>query len=250
MSDQVGGLEGETVVDAVAMSLADRFGVGPGRDRRHAVDLLEALPAIDAGVRAGRAAREVEVFGVCGERVTLARKWGRFEYGNPQLNSRRCERCGWIVALHLGCIDREIDYYSGDPTDRALLSGGGHDPDLLPRILTAVLAAHQGQVADRPEPGLVSDLLAHLCRHRPVAIICTGCWDGGAEDAHGPGVTVCPEAFVACWACTFIAGEWAGEHEGAIGSCECVVTAPCSVLAAVAAHHGIDTSAGGLDERS
>ena len=38
---------------ANAMSLSDRFGVGPGRHRRHAVDLLEALPAIDAGARAG-----------------------------------------------------------------------------------------------------------------------------------------------------------------------------------------------------
>ena len=41
------GLEGETVTGANAMSLSDRFGVGPGRHRRHAVDLLEALPAID-----------------------------------------------------------------------------------------------------------------------------------------------------------------------------------------------------------
>ena len=71
------GLGGETVTGANAMSLSDRFGVGPGRHRRHAVDLLEALPAIDAGAHAGHTAGDVAVFGVCGERVTLARKWGR-----------------------------------------------------------------------------------------------------------------------------------------------------------------------------
>ncbi|WP_141564243.1 hypothetical protein [Mycolicibacterium palauense] len=247
MSEQH-GVEGEAVAGSTDMSLADRFGVGPGRDRRHAVDLLEALPAIDAGVRAGRLARDVEVFGVCGERVTLARKWGRFEYGNPQLNSRRCERCGWIVALYLGSTGQEIDYYRADPTDRALILAGGNDPDLMPNILSAVLARYQGQAPD-PEPGFLSDLLAHICRHRPIAVICEQCWDGGAEEAHGPGVMVCPESAVACWSCTFIAGAWAGEHEGGIGSCECVVTAPCSVLAAVAAHHGISVTAGGFDER-
>lgn len=243
------GLEGETVSGAKAMSLSDRFGVGPGRHRRHAVDLLEALPAIDAGVRAGQSARDVAVFGVCGERVTLARKWGRFEYENPHLNSRRCERCGWIVALHHHSIEHEIDYYRADPTDRALISGGGHDPELLPNVLRAVLARHQGEVVDRPEAGLVSDLLAHICRHRPIGVICAGCWDGGLEEAHGPGVTVCPQSVVACWSCTFVAGAWAGEHEDTIGSAECVVAAPCSVLTAVATHHHISITAGGFDER-
>ena len=243
------GLGGETVTGANAMSLSDRFGVGPGRHRRHAVDLLEALPAIDAGAHAGHTAGDVAVFGVCGERVTLARKWGRFEYGNPHLNSRRCERCGWIVALHHHSIEHEIDYYRADPTDRAFISSGGHDPELLPKVLRAVLAWHQGEGLDRPEAGLVSDLLAHICRHRPIGVICAGCWDGGIEEAHGPGVTVCPQSVVACWSCTFVAGAWAGEHEDTIGSAECVVAAPCSVLTAVATHHHIPIAAGGFDER-
>lgn len=222
------------------MSLADRFGIGPGRHRRHAVDLLEALPAIEAGQRTGRKPRDVEVFGVCGERVTLARKWGRYDYDNPQLRTRRCERCGWIVALHLRSIEREIAQYAADPVDRALIRARGYDPDLLPKIVRAVLAAHPDDTVDRPEPGLFSELLAHICRHRPIGVICAGCWDDGVEETHGPGAMLCPEAVTACWACTFIAGSWAGEFEDTIGSCECVVSAPCSVLTAVAAHHGID----------
>lgn len=233
-------------VDAVALSPADRFGIGSGRQCSHAVDLLEAVPAIGAGVRGGRTARDVEVFGVCGERVTLARKWGRYDYANPHLSTRRCERCGWIIALHHRSTEAEIDSYASDPVDRALLARNGSDPNLLVSIVQAVLAAHDGEAFDRLEPALLSELLAHICRHRPIGVVCEGCWDGGIEETHGAGVAQCPEAIVACWACTFIAGSWAGEFEGTIGSCECIVRAPCSVLASVAAHHGIDiTSATG-----
>ncbi len=44
-------VKSEAAGSAAAMSVADRFGIGPGRHRRHAVDLLEALPAIEAGAR-------------------------------------------------------------------------------------------------------------------------------------------------------------------------------------------------------
>ncbi|MGJ6127384.1 hypothetical protein QN239_32920 [Mycolicibacterium sp. Y3] len=233
-------------VDTAVMSPADRFGIGPGRHRRHAVDLLEAAPLIDAGRRRGRMARAAELHGVCGERVMLARKWGRYDYANPHLSTRRCERCSWIVALHLGTVEDEIASYAPEPVERGLIASTGHDPDLLTTIVRAVLAAHDGEVSDRLEPAVVSELLAHISRHRPVGVICEGCWDGGIQDTHGVGVTHCPEAIVACWACTFIAGSWAGEFEDTIGSCECIVRSPCSVLTAVAAHHNIDiTSATG-----
>lgn len=237
-------MKSEAAGSAAAMSVADRFGIGPGRHRRHAVDLLEALPAIEAGARAGRKPREVEVFGVCGERVTLARKWGRYDYGNRNLDTRRCERCSWIIALHHRTIEQEIACYQPDSVDRALILSGGHNPDLLPKLIAAVLDTHQDQQPDRPEPGLVSELLAHICRHRPIGVMCARCWDDGLQEAHGPHAQVCPEAVVACWACTFIAGSWAGEFEDTIGSCECIVTSPCSVLTAVAAHHAIGITAG------
>ncbi|PJE03603.1 MAG: hypothetical protein CK429_32895 [Mycobacterium sp.] len=235
-------------VAAAVMSPADRFGIGPGRHRRHAVDLLEAVPVIDEGRRQGRTARDVELHGVCGERVTLARKWGRYDYANPHLSTRRCERCGWIIALHLDTVEDEIASYTPDPVERGLITSTGHDPDLLAAIMRAVLAAHDAAVVgERLEPAAVSELLAHISRHRPIGVVCEGCWDGGGvEETHGVGATHCTEAIVACWACTFIAGSWAGEFEDTIGSCECIVRSPCSVLTTVAAHHNIDiTSATG-----
>lgn len=215
--------------------IADRFGIGPGRHRRHAVDMTIVAKAESVTP----AARQPVIFGVCGERVTLARKWGGYGDQNAMLAERRCEQCAWIVALHQGTVEHEIDRYSPDELQRNLIAGRGHDPDLLTTLLRAVLATHSDELDyERPEPGVVSELLAHLCRHRPVVIVCGDCWDSSPQ-VHGPDISVCPDATVACMACTFLAGAWAGEFEDSIGAAECVVHSPCSVLTSVATHFHI-----------
>lgn len=223
---------------AAPVTAADRFGIGPGRHRRHAVDMSIAAKA-ESGTPEGR---HPVIFGVCGERVTLARKWGAYGDQNGMLAERRCEQCSWIVALHQGTTEREIVRYSPDELQRNLIANSGHDPDLLTTLLRAVLANHRDELNyERPEPGVVSELLAHLCRHRPVVIVCGECWDSSPQ-VHGTDISVCSDATVACMACTFLAGAWAGEFEDSVGAPECFVHSPCSVLTSVAAHFQITTT--------
>lgn len=174
---------------AAPVTAADRFGIGPGRHRRHAVDMSIAATA-ESDTPVGR---HPVIFGVCGERVTLARKWGAYGDQNGMLAERRCEQCSWIVALHQGTTEREIVRYSPDELQRKLIANSGHNPDLLTALLCAVLANHRDELNyERPEPGVVSELLAHLCRHRPVVIVCGECWDSSPQ-VHGPDISVCPE---------------------------------------------------------
>lgn len=228
----------DAVITATPVTIADRFGIGPGRHRRHAVDMTIA----DKAESASPAGRGPVVFGVCGERVTLARQWGAFGDQNGMLADRRCEQCGWIVALHQGTTEREIGRYSPDELQRNVIESKGHNPDLLATLLRAVLANHSDELDyARPEPGVVSELLAHLCRHQPVVTVCGDCWDSSPQ-VHGPDISVCPDATVTCMACTFLAGAWAGEFEDSVGAAECFVRSPCSVLCSVADHFHIVTT--------
>jgi hypothetical protein len=198
---------------------AYRFGIGAGGSdwRWHAVD-LEAV---------GR--RDVEMFSVCGTRSELVPRLGQFTYGSRWLSERRCERCGWVVALNRGTVEAEIELHVG--------AAGNGDTGLLRQIFTSVLAdVAPGRDA---ESGHRSDLLAHAARHRPTVIVCEECGESpSAAEVHGEGVAVCPQAELVCGECTFTAGRWAGEWEG-MTTGECVVPAPCSVLVALAQHYEI-----------
>ncbi len=210
---------------------AHRFGIAAGMSGWgwHAVD-LEAM-----GRRLAEANNEVikavdvEVFSVCGARSHLVRKLGAFTYGSRWLERLRCERCSWVVAINRGTVEQEIDLYTAESGD----APSGH---LLRHIFTAILAdAPPGHEA---EAGHRSDLLAHAARHRPVITVCETCIEEGSAAAHGPHMAQCPQAAVLCEECSFTAGSWAGEWQGATTG-ECVVAAPCSVLTALAVHYGI-----------
>jgi len=221
-----------------------RFAIGAagGSWRRwHAVDLAVLGSRLDAAAAEGRS--RPEVYSVCGQRCGLAQKLGPFAYGSRWLTSRRCERCGWVVAFNRGTVEQEIDQYAPDVAEREVIAAAGGDPDLLRRIFTAILADAPPGRDD--EPGHRSDLLAHAARHRPVVIVCEECGESpGPATVHGPEATVCPHATVVCGACTFRAGPWAGEWEG-MTTGECVVAAPCSVLTSLASHYGIAVEAAG-----
>lgn len=208
-----------------------RFGIGAGGSdwRWHAVDLESVRPLMADAVARGGQRGEVGVFSVCGTRAEIVPRLGQFSYGSRWLSERRCERCGWVVALNRGTVEAEIELHVGAAADG--------DTGLLRQIFTSVLAdVAPGRDA---ESGHRSDLLAHAARHRPTVIVCEECGESpSAAEVHGEGVAACPQAQLVCGECTFTAGRWAGEREG-MSTGECVVPAPCSVLVALAQHYEI-----------
>ena len=90
---------------------AYRFGIGAGGSdwRWHAVDLQVVGPRMADAVARGGQRGDVEVFSVCGTRAELVRRLGQFTYGSRWLSERRCERCGWVVALNRGTVEAEIE---------------------------------------------------------------------------------------------------------------------------------------------
>lgn len=216
-----------------------RFGIGAGGAQwrfLHAVDLkrhgLRIAEAVDRGARRS----DVEVFSVCGTRAQYMRRMGQFTYDSKFFAQGRCERCGWVVALNMGTVEQEIDLYTR--------AAGGLDDGLLRQVFTAILADLPPGAA--AEAGHRSDLLAHVARHRPTAAVCEACaQQRSAADVHGAGVTACPDAVLVCGSCTFTAGAWGGERQG-LTTGECVVAAPCSVLAAAARHYELLDSAWGV----
>jgi hypothetical protein len=210
---------------------------GGARWRWHAVDLTVLGPRYDAAAAEGRNREQVEVYSVCGLRCTLGQRLGPFAYGSSLLASRRCERCGWVVAFNHGTVEQEIDEYTPHLAERELIAAAGADPDLLRHIFTAILADAPPGRDD--EPGHRSDLLAHAARHRPVVTVCEECdQTPNPATVHGLDVTVCPHATVVCGACTFTAGPWAMQWEGKTTG-ECVVSAPCSAMTALAQHYEV-----------
>lgn len=206
-----------------------RFGIAfGGTDRQwHAVDLRIFGPQMATAASRSLRSGDVEVFSVCGTHSQYLRRLGQFTYESPFLTQQRCERCGWVVALNQGTVEREIDLFVG--------AAGALDNGLLRQIFTSILAdLPPGREA---ESGHRSDLLAHAARHRPTVAVCQDCSSSrSTAEVHGRGATACPEAVLVCGSCTFTAGQWAGPREG-MTTGECVVAAPCSVLAALAHHY-------------
>ncbi|ORX13084.1 hypothetical protein AWC32_15665 [Mycobacterium xenopi] len=222
----------------------DRFGIGVAGGlqwRWHAVDLALLRPRLAARAEQGRSSAGVEAYSVCGMRAEYVARLGPFAYGSRWLTSRRCERCGWVVALARGTVEQEIDLYTAVSGGQTAEAVGGGDLVVLRAIFTAILA--DAPPGPQAMAGHRSDLLAHATVHRPVATACDQCAEGGGP-AVVHGMEACPQPRVICAACTFTAGPWAGEREDT-PSGECIVAAPCSVLTALAAHYGIavDTAA-------
>ena len=196
-----------------------RFGVAAGGvpDKLwHAVDLH--------GDVAGRG----DVFSACRVLSEYVPSLGEFTAHERTFSARHCcEQCGWVVALNQGTVEQQIDLFVG--------AAGNLDDGLLREIFTSILAdlpPGQDTVS-----GHRSDLLAHAAQHRPTVQVCEDCADLQApEDVHGRGVTACPDAVLVCQSCTFTAGLWAGRRQG-VSTGECVVSAPCSVLTALADHY-------------
>jgi hypothetical protein len=207
-----------------------RFGIGSGgTDWRiwHAVDLKFYAEQIAATADRGTRRNDGDVFSVCGTRTQHVRRLGQFSYDSQFLTRQRCERCGWVVALDRGTVDQEIELY--------VAAASGADHGLLRQIFTAILADLPPGAA--AQSGHRSDLLAHAARHRPTVAVCEGCSHSrSVAEVHGGGVTVCPDAVLVCGSCTFTAGQWAGDRQG-MTTGECMVSAPCSVLVALAQHY-------------
>ncbi|WP_131810824.1 MULTISPECIES: hypothetical protein [Mycobacterium] len=222
-----------------------RFAIAAAGDglrwRLHAVDFAVFGPRL-AAAGADECYR-TEIYSVCGQRCNhVATRLGPFTYGSRWLTSRRCERCGWVVALSRGTVEQEIAQYLPDDAHRDVIEAAGTDPDLMRRIFVAILAdAPPGRAG---EPGHRSDLLAHAARHRPAVMVCQGCSESSSAAAvHGEDILSCPHSAVVCADCTFSAGPWAGEREG-MTTGECVVGAPCSVLIALAHHYAVAIAEG------
>lgn len=206
-----------------------RFGVAAGGEhgRWHAVDLHSIAPPIVAAAGGGDSAGVVSV---CGARSHYRGQLGRFDVGDQGLGRRRCESCGWVVALTQGAVEAQIELYTA--------AAGTLDDGLLRRIFVAILADLPPGRAARA--GHRSELLAHAARHRPTVAVCANCTasDRSPAEVHGHDTAVCPDAVLVCRACTFTAGPWAGPRRGAPTG-ECVVAAPCSVLVALARHYDL-----------
>lgn len=201
-----------------------RFAVGVAMSGTgcHAVDRDSVIRSRDGA--------PVEVFSLCGKRVQIISRLGPFTYANRLLGTLRCERCSWVVALNRGTVEQEIELYVAD-------AGGDPRGVLLREIFTSILA----DATPGPEAvaGHRSDLLAHAARHRPTLIKCGQCdRSAGSAGVDELSERPCPYQTLVCRECSFTAGTWAGRWEG-VATGECVVTAPCSVLAALADHYEI-----------
>lgn len=184
--------------------------------------------------------RWVTVPAVCRRMVGVATAWGPYRREEALKHPHRCPDCAWILALHNGGVEDEIAAFTAhDVVDTAVIAD--RMGDLGAQLLTAIARdpelTHGGQ---RLRPSQQSQLLGHAIRHLPVVGMCEECLDIGVVNAHGEGQS-CPAQEVICAGCTLTAHEaWAGEwYETFLP--ECIVTAPCSVLAAMAAHYQIPT---------
>ena len=130
--------------------------------------------------------------------------------------------------------DRRLRFSSaqGRESDNGQCLNPGHkgiDPLLPGALCRAVLAAAE----DKSGPAVIRQLAA-ITRHCPGLAVSEECADGGC--GHQP--CTYPDSQAVCWTCSLRTGEEAGEWAGHLME-ECTVTAPCGVLAALAAHYGL-----------
>lgn len=218
-------------------AVAGRFGIGIGDDgRRHAVERRHASTSADGSARSGGS------LAVCGQWTTEATLWGDWDPDKPTVQSHRCEHCGWALAVHGAApIAEELARYTITGRDRGVVVAAGADPNLLHRLMTAILQP-EPELGSEPlsdiGPGALSSLLAHAARHRPLVLRCEECADtaNAPEELDEEGDHNCAQ--LVCAGCSLKHGKWAGEREGYLRS-ECTVAWPCSVITTMADHHGL-----------
>uniref|UniRef100_UPI003F497933 hypothetical protein n=1 Tax=Streptosporangium sp. CA-256172 TaxID=3240076 RepID=UPI003F497933 len=204
-------------------------GVDPGTG-------VHAIPR-DYAVRA-LAEGSGESGALCGRRVLVATRVGNGAFDRVSLPAWAtvCPHCAWAVAATLtatgadeGAIERELDALTPTGPDRDALEQLLEDVLVVRRLCEAILAT-----AQQPESNDLNDavveLLGHASAHVPVLLRPWDCAAGECD--HPPGAC---SGTAACAACSLRAGFWAGDQEGTYRH-ECTITAPCQVLATLAAH--------------
>ncbi|MEU4836160.1 hypothetical protein [Streptosporangium sp. NPDC023615] len=201
--------------------LAAPFIAGVARTGMHATPRDSAARAHAQGVEVSMA--------LCGIRVTIPTVvFDAYDRNTPPRAwngpMRVCPYCAWYVATDTGpdAIARELDALTPTGTLARLLP----DPLIARRTCETIITAAQQPGAGGLDDGVV-ELLAHLSAHAPVLARPWECDDVQCDDSceclH---MAVCP----AC-SLQYESGEQAGYYRP-----ECTITAPCQVLAALAAH--------------
>ncbi len=195
---------------------------------------LHAVPrdhAVRAAGQAGDDSPWPYVGAECGLAVIVARKWGEFRRGNEHLATHRvCPRCAWVVALDQDRTDEELAALAPTPTEETAYRRLGADPTLLLRICRVILDQRRQEKDYDADSPRWAQLLGYICAHQPEMLVSEDCAEGGCD--HGDEVECLTASFtVACSACSLQAGSWAGEWQGQY---ERILSAPCSVLLAMA----------------
>lgn len=170
------------------------------------------------------------VLTVCRKRAAIARDWGGFARSTRQIDTMEiCSRCRWHVALATNTTAGELATLTPSDAQQEALGRAMPDPYLFVRLMQLLLE----KVDEDSDIDAVVQILAHVTDHRPVLLRAEDCLEEACDhdtvqDCYGETPTV------ACGACSFRAGGWAGEWEGWF---QIPVAAPCSVLTAVAAHY-------------
>lgn len=174
-----------------------------------------------------------EVPTVCGTRAVVARDWGGFARGNPRIDTRDlCPLCRWHVAIATSTTAAELAVLTPSDAEQVAMGRVMQDPLIFVRTVEQIL--EKGRENDTDIEAW-SQILGHVTAHRPVLLLAEECCEDACDhdtvqDCYGEKPTV------ACEACSFRAGWWAGEREGWFSI---PVAAPCCALTAVAAHHKV-----------
>jgi hypothetical protein len=174
----------------------------------------------------------------CGALVRVT-KHGVYDRAEPPVSLSPCPACAWHVAIATGSARRELQLLAPGPREAAALARRGVTPLIAVAVCRAILAAAE----DPAHPAVVRQLAAAVA-HRPDLAIGADC--AGGECDHGPedpgedGQPQCdyPDARAVCWACSLRTGSRDGEGGGSLMDGG-AVRAPCGVLLALAAHHGL-----------
>jgi hypothetical protein len=175
----------------------------------------------------------------CGALVRVS-KHGVYDRTGPPVAYSPCPACAWHVAIAAGSTGRELRLISPGDRESAAVARCGVTPLITVAVCRAILAA----AGDADCPEVVVRQLAAATAHRPDLAVDADCLEGGC--AHRPErlpageARECdyPGAEAVCWECSLRSGPWDGEYEGRLLE-QCMVPAPCGVLAALAVHYGL-----------
>ena len=217
------------------MSTGTAQDAGPGRTRTqdpaqyltgvqngwHAIhrDNLQYAAVMSGGGRIATA--ECDAF------VRVAPRHGRYRRDSRPVTYDPCPVCAWAVAIATETTGRELELITPDESESAALTRLGLDPLLPAALCRSILAAAKDESSEA-----VIRQLAAVTAHSPGLAISEECAEGGCD--HHP--CTYPVAQAVCWACSLRTGEEAGEFSDRLME-QATVTAPCGVLAALAAHY-------------